>query len=638
MTVALLSPVALIVALAAVAYLYMAWVVGQNHTVPAARVATLIMVACFFWSAGSLLRDVATSIDLFLLGTNLAYVGIALLAPLGLLLMRKLRNQPLSREWLLGVLGIPVITILLVWTNPWHELMWAHPPMSPNGEFLRRAEWGPWFRFVHAPISYAFASMVAFDMTRAIVLGPARAGIPLRRSQALCILAATILPSSTSLAVTLGVTGNTSFGPIALAVAGVTFGWAFFRLQLFELRPLAHRQIFTAITDGVIVIDDRNRVIDSNPAAGTLLPSGRPKWGTTTEQVAGADPDLARVLDTNREAHTEYTTPDGEVREVTVVPVVDAAGRPQARAILLRDITARKAAESALRQREAMIRSIVNQSPNGILRLRPVDDGSPEGPDYQCTFFNPAACRYLNVASEDLAGARLKAEVPALVPWLQVLFRHVLETGDTEGIELSVPGDPGVDDWWFRIIASRDGGELSVTFVNITDEKRRQVELARVAATDPLTGLLNRRGLEARSFDIHRATESGQQPIVLFFDLTGFKAINDTHGHSAGDQILQEFARRLERAARPGDAVARVGGDEFVVVTAGEAQGDPATRFLAALGAPYRWYDHPIECRPTVGVGRFGPDGLSLAAVLEAADRAMYAARGMAQPAPASRV
>jgi diguanylate cyclase (GGDEF)-like protein/PAS domain S-box-containing protein len=621
------AAVTAVVMIASAAYLAMAWAVARNDAAPAARYAAPMMIACFCWSLGALLRDLATSLELFLLASNVAYVGIATLPALGFLLVRDLRGRPIGARWPL-VLALPVLTVVLVWTNPWHELLWVHPAHSASAELLHQVAWGPWYLWVHIPFSYGLATISAWALARGVVLGPLRSGIALGRTQAFCMLVATVLPAATSAMVTAGLSDNGSWTPVALAVSGVLFGWAFFGLRLFELRPFAYRQIFAAMRDAIIVLDESGRVIDANPAARALfpLPERTDPDGATATELAETDPELGSALASGREVHLEYRTSAGASRELDVRWVLDHRGRRQARALLLRDITARTAAEAALRQQEAMIRGIVDQSPNGILRLRPVSD---LGPDWFVTFFNPAACRCLGVAPGDLAGARLSVIQPDTLPRLVPLFRHVHATGDTEGIELPARPDSSGVVWWFRVIASRAGDELLVTLVDISDQKQRQIELARAAATDPLTGLLNRRGLEARAAEIDRAAERGDRPAVLYFDLDGFKAINDGYGHEAGDRILQEFARRLTAAAAAGDPVVRIGGDEFVVVVMQPGDdADPATEFRVALAPPYPIGRGSVSCPPSIGVGRFGPDGLSLGAVLWAGDRAMYAARG----------
>ena len=116
-------------------------------------------------------------------------------------------------------------------------------------------------------------------------------------------------------------------------------------------------------------------------------------------------------------------------------------------------------------------------------------------------------------------------------------------------------------------------------------------------------------------------------------DLDGFKAINDTHGHAAGDEALREVARRLRRCVRERDLVARLGGDEFVVVLTdlgarSRAVQDSMERIQAALAEPITFDGTQLGLGAAIGVATFPADAGDAADLLAHADRAMYAAKG----------
>ncbi len=149
-----------------------------------------------------------------------------------------------------------------------------------------------------------------------------------------------------------------------------------------------------------------------------------------------------------------------------------------------------------------------------------------------------------------------------------------------------------------------------------------------MADHDALTGLLSRRSLLTQ---LDQFVDDGYQHeiVILFCDLDGFKQINDRVGHAAGDQVLIEVARRLERSIRPGDLLGRLGGDEFVVVlpradtTTAEAI---AAQIRYALTEPIFAADQLLELDVSIGSATTG-DSPTAARLLATADDAMYAVK-----------
>ncbi|MCW2606320.1 MAG: diguanylate cyclase [Frankiales bacterium] len=175
--------------------------------------------------------------------------------------------------------------------------------------------------------------------------------------------------------------------------------------------------------------------------------------------------------------------------------------------------------------------------------------------------------------------------------------------------------------------AGRPFGYLGV-YVDTTERTLLEEELRTAAHTDPLTGLANRALFTER---LERACASGGATVLLL-DLDGFKSVNDTAGHAAGDRVLVEVARRTVGVCRADDLVARLGGDEFVVLLEGEDD-DPqeaaealAGRLVAALAAPVPLGVGTVSLGASVGVARLEGPG-SADDLLRDADVAMYAAK-----------
>ncbi|MEX3634275.1 putative bifunctional diguanylate cyclase/phosphodiesterase [Paraburkholderia sp. BR14320] len=157
-------------------------------------------------------------------------------------------------------------------------------------------------------------------------------------------------------------------------------------------------------------------------------------------------------------------------------------------------------------------------------------------------------------------------------------------------------------------------------------------QIVRLATLDVLTGLPNRATLTER---IERAISGARRQrtsfAVLFMDLDGFKTINDSLGHSAGDAVLSAFAQRLQQCVRSSDTVARLGGDEFVVLAEHLTSGDDAAALADGVLERMRqgtWSDEqPLQVMPSIGIALYPRDGDSVETLLQHADAAMYEAK-----------
>jgi cyclic di-GMP phosphodiesterase Gmr len=176
-----------------------------------------------------------------------------------------------------------------------------------------------------------------------------------------------------------------------------------------------------------------------------------------------------------------------------------------------------------------------------------------------------------------------------------------------------------------RLLArAREGrpSTIVVTLDDVTERRRHEDDLRRRASEDPLTGLLNRAALLE---EMETRLELGPLT-VIYCDLDGFKAVNDTFGHHAGDELLVEVAKVLRSMARATDAIGRLGGDEFVIVCDGLTK-PHTSNLIARLGDAL---DASLGVRISVGVAG-SPAGGSASDVLARADRAMYANKRRSQ-------
>lgn len=167
---------------------------------------------------------------------------------------------------------------------------------------------------------------------------------------------------------------------------------------------------------------------------------------------------------------------------------------------------------------------------------------------------------------------------------------------------------------------------------DITEQALAEEQVWHAAHHDHLTGLPNRRHfLDRLDQEVKHAKRSNQPLFLLYVDLDGFKEVNDSFGHEAGDAVLREAAKRLLACVREEDTVARLGGDEFTVIIAGAKQRDDvelvAQHFRDALSSPFRIAERTAHLSASIGISSYPYDATSADALLDAADRAMYEAK-----------
>jgi diguanylate cyclase (GGDEF)-like protein/PAS domain S-box-containing protein len=217
-----------------------------------------------------------------------------------------------------------------------------------------------------------------------------------------------------------------------------------------------------------------------------------------------------------------------------------------------------------------------------------------------------------------------------------VLERARLQPGTVFELELS-GGRPATEPVWFggRAVALLDDPDVRGVVISLHDITRRkdaEQELAHQAFHDELTGLANRTlFLDRTEQALRRAGRSGGAPTVLCLDLDGFKTVNDSLGHLAGDELLRVVARRLQGVVRAADTVARLGGDEFVILvdetSGGRAEATAlADRVLAALAEPLDLDGTTVAISASIGVVCASPDSAPLS-LLRDGDIAMYRAK-----------
>jgi diguanylate cyclase (GGDEF)-like protein/PAS domain S-box-containing protein len=289
----------------------------------------------------------------------------------------------------------------------------------------------------------------------------------------------------------------------------------------------------------------------------------------------------------------------------------------------------RRRAEEELRRSGERIRAILDNVADGIITL-----------DERLVIrsYNPAAERLFGHEAEEVIGkdfVRLIAEPyrPEVKPQLRAYLRAqqgLFEMGSHETVGLRKDGATFPLEFnvgWL--------GPQRLVLGSLRDVSERKAETEALqyrALHDPLTGLPNRTFLGERLEESIRAGEREMKPCaVLLMDLDGFKSVNDSLGHEAGDRLLQEVSQRMKSVLRKADTIARYGGDEFAVVPWGATDVPRAVliaeKIVQAVGKPFTIDDQPISISMSIGIAVFPQHADDAEALTRRADVAMYAAK-----------
>ena len=286
------------------------------------------------------------------------------------------------------------------------------------------------------------------------------------------------------------------------------------------------------------------------------------------------------------------------------------------------------------------IERVTHRADMAVARVRAFADHAPVGllqadESLYCTYVNQRWCELHGVSQGSAMGLGWISGIPVGVAedFLERMRTEVLAGRPfSEVIELRSFGNHTVwGEVLVRPVPAPDGSFGGITYVaiDVTQQQESEQRLRSVAEQDSLTSLANRFSLEARFAAGRRATDDHRA--VIYIDLDGFKAVNDSYGHAVGDELLKEVARRLRTCARRDDFVARLGGDEFVIVAEGGPTLDGVERIVAdvqrELGREYQLGPYYVFTSPSVGVAVDGTGGVEFSELLRRADVAMYQAK-----------
>jgi diguanylate cyclase (GGDEF)-like protein len=269
-----------------------------------------------------------------------------------------------------------------------------------------------------------------------------------------------------------------------------------------------------------------------------------------------------------------------------------------------------------------LIKEMLAQHSAGPFRLKSVDRLSR---GLEALSADPPALVLLDLSLPDSQGLETFARVYAHAPKIPII---VLTGNDDQALALSAV-KTGAQDY---LVKGKIDPELLLRAMQYSIERKHyQEELERQANYDGLTGLPNRNLLHDRLKQAVFGQRHVRSIAVVFIDLDHFKFVNDSLGHNAGDKLLQYVAERLQSTVRDGDTVARIGGDEFVVILNDQGREDvifrAMHRIVTKVSEPVRINDHELNVTCSAGISVYPQDGPDVETLLKNADAAMYRAK-----------
>ena len=369
---------------------------------------------------------------------------------------------------------------------------------------------------------------------------------------------------------------------------------------------------------GVLVVDGGGTVVLANPPAQRLIDR------TEAELIGG---DLGIPLVPNGLAEIDVALRDGSARAVEMQVIETTWETETAYIVALQDVSERRQAARELDESEERFRAVFEASPIGLAMV---------ALDSRFLRVNRALCDMLGYQPEELmtlslADVSQPADLEAGVEWPQQLLAGEKVGDDVEKWLVTKAGK--LRRAHLTSAVMRERSCVVFTVEDITERSEAHAPVTHLALHDELTGLANRvLAMDRLRLAQARAERSGSFVGLLFLDLDGFKAVNDSLGHRAGDALLIDVARRLESVLRPFDTPARLGGDEFVIccedlgADADEAQ-SAALRLVERISAVLARPRGGPQTTASIGVALVQGTQQSPDRTLRNADQAMYRAK-----------
>ncbi len=547
-----------------------------------------------------------------------------------------------EKKWMKAIVVLHVLShALLASTNQWHGLTWKEFIPQDNNVVL----------FVHGPAmiltvvtGYLFALI---DMTLFVIAS--FQGSNIIKRQARLLITAFLVQIFLNVAYNTDMFGmpGVDWTSIASAFTNVFVLWALSGQKLLDLTPVARNKLINNLSDGMIALDLKNRIIDINRSAAKIL-------GSTEDALLGkkleeAFPRISAELKEapEKEVKFELNIDDQRYYDALLSPLRDEWPKGQiGRMIILRDITERKQTELRLLQ----LHKAVEQSPVSVLITNLQGNIEYVNPHFtKLTGYgldevlgkNPHTFQSSHTSQE--AYDEIWKTIRSGRVWRGEVWNKKKNGESYCEVEIIAPvidGDGNIVNYIAikeDVTAQKESEtKLHEAYVKLEEQMSEiqalQSDLREQAIRDPLTKLHNRHYLkETLTRELSRAMRERYPVSFLLLDIDHFKRVNDTYGHAAGDFVLRDLADQLTEFIRTGDIVCRYGGEEFLVAFPNTKEQDAfliADRLRESIQKSPIYVDHHmISITISAGISEFPTHGQYEALILESADKALYQAK-----------
>lgn len=657
-------------------YLVLAGIAWHRRTNQSTIFFALLMLALAIYSLGYFMEIHSDGIQGIFLWLRFEYFGISTIPAFWLLFTISFsgRDKWITGPTLAAVFVIPIITILIINTNPYHHLFYRSITASViQGLNIANLTIGIWY-WIHN--LYANLSILVGNI---LLLGMwIKAPRPFRRQSA-AIFLSSLVPW---IGLTVYLSGNSPFNldlsPFGLIVTALLVAWSFEYFQLFGIAPIARSEIFEKMLDGTIVLDAQNRIIDVNPAAGKFLNIHKNLVGQEACRVLSSWPELAAELENKPEGTLEFrqNIAEGGRRwiEIYFSPLFDKRRKLLGRLLVIRDNTRRKEAEARLEAANRELAKGLAELDRHYCEIRRLNEISALlqscnstdeayqliADQLQLLFPRFGGGLYIydkqNILNLEKQWNKYpnNAEDFSISDW-EALRRRVHSMGKTGMDGMQVRNSPEYSSFCIPLQHQEDtlgvlrflapaeeldedriqlGQAVADTIVLALANLNMKDILLQQTIRDPLTQLFNRRYLEETlERELGRAERLNRPLAIIMADIDHFKQFNDQYGHAVGDKVLQEVSRILETGIRTSDIACRYGGEEFILILPDAALDIALNRAqtlrmnVKAKAVEIEEDNKQVNITVSLGVAVYPYHGSTVESLLRAADIAMYHAK-----------